>query len=202
MKYLFFVIFLFVSRVEALTVKRVNLIVVNSSEQFTDQEVRDTFEVQKMYADKSGVLLKLHKIIRIDDPSKEQTLDSRLLRLHDYIKYVRRNGLHRGSVTNIFLVPRIVEDGLKYWAGVARGVCSKSFYSVAWAAVSREKSAAGKDGMLFSFTVASHELEHLLGAYHDESGANLMSSYALYYVENKLLPLTRNSRKEVKTCIR
>lgn len=202
MRYIFPFLLWWAVNAEALPIKRVNIIAVNGTAQSSDSEILDAFKTERSYARKSGIRLVLNKFIRIDDPSlRLQNLESRILRLSDYVKFVRMNGLHRGGVYTIFATPLLPDSGKLYWAGVARDICTRGGSSVAWATIGNIPSSLGVDGKLLSQTAFSHELEHLLGAYHDEDGATLMHPNALIFVVNSLLPLSEKSRKEVKNCL-
>jgi hypothetical protein len=116
-------------------------------------------------------------------------------------------GFNRGGGVSVYLVPPINDYGALWFTGVARGVCKSPINSTAWSTVGTINKL-GLPRLAISKLAASHELFHLLGAYHNDyrypdGSANIMKEDAGSYPPvSGIWGVTTLTRLEIRGCQR
>lgn len=102
---------------------------------------------------------------------------------------------YRGKKRFVLVVYPPLRTNSNLWltGGRANSICAKK-KKVAWAAVKRWHKAAEE--------VMAHELGHLLGARHDESNSNIMSSYSVSLGRTQELYFNKRARRQIRRCLK
>lgn len=109
-----------------------------------------------------------------------------------------RNKWCRKSVQcHLSLPPVFDANGVDYGGGVAQGQCKPRGYSYS---IIRAKNLKGLPRLTSSVTNAAHEVAHLDGAGHDDSGANIMDSAAGGRYGEANLNFNKKAIDQIKRC--
>ncbi len=186
---------------QALPPVKLNVVAVSGKHALSDAEIFSVIATHPFYTNQLPMRVKLQNVWRMEEITSYTTLDTRIPRLYQYIKFARAMGLYQHGAYLLFIVPPIEDGGKFYWAGLARTACSKPVHRVAWATGSALKGSTGATGINLSNHVFNHEFWHLLGAFHDDTTVSLMNSNALIYVtSNSFLPVSEKSKRDVRKC--
>lgn len=138
---------------------------------------------------------------QIENSELVATLDNQETLLTRIRRHIADKGLRKKRRT-IFAVilPPALHDGKRYTGGAAY-VCpfnEAPDYAVFYVAATGQNSF-GEDRTLHATTAFAHELAHVLCARHDSRlPPTLMNPNALFWLDDKVLPLSVRSRREIK----
>lgn len=96
--------------------------------------------------------------------------------------------------------PPMVQGGLRYVGGAARQGCGRHISRrISWVAAT-PASATGEPRITLSGIAIAHELAHSLGASHDESSPNIMSSNALTQAKTQDIYFLPKAASQMRQC--
>lgn len=185
MRYLLLSIFIFVATARADRLVPVELLLGESAPVHTQEALK--LARQKLRR-QLGVRLK----VRHEYTITEESAPERVLENFPYNLYVYWNlRLARSAGISLFVSGPLSET---YFAGVASNIC----LPVHGLAV-----VFGDDvNVLKTSTVIVHEIGHLLGARHDDTGISLMNSWFEPETDYKILEFSPISKRQVARCWR
>lgn len=149
----------------------VHLYLLRTGDALTACQVMEAWQYAKARYDRIGIRLEAVGLTELDhaDLNNVELRNPRdqYSRLHEFIKYLNRNGGYKNWEAYYLFLPALDCDGMRCYGGVARNICG-----IAGGAVSLGQSGAWsshnppRDRIYASGIVAAHEIGHTLGAQH------------------------------------